>query len=156
MTSVLRCLDASQNGLLESPTGTGLEHLFIGWPEQGKIFNFSRQNPLLALFHPGLVGEGESRPAVKGSYTRGWSCHRVGSPCQAQDHLLFQVGTKLSTPPVHAAYLTINHLHIDLFLRTHSQLSQAVSELARTSYRYMKVSKHFKTIMVLHGTWPIQ
>ena len=38
MTSVLRCLDAGQNGLLESPTGTGLKHLFSVWPE---IDNFS-------------------------------------------------------------------------------------------------------------------
>ena len=29
MTAVLRCLDASQNGLLESPTGTGMDTYFI-------------------------------------------------------------------------------------------------------------------------------
>ena len=37
-----------------------------------------------------------------------------------------------------------NQMNINILLRTHSQLSQAVSELARTSYRYMKVSKFFK------------
>ena len=35
----------------------------------------------------------------------------------------------------------INYLQIRPIFRTHSQLSQAVSELARTSYRYVKVSK---------------
>ena len=54
---------------------------------------FFRQNPLLALFHPCLAGKDESRPAVESSYagSRCWTCDRVESSCQAQDHLLLQV-----------------------------------------------------------------
>ena len=37
-------------------------------------------------------------------------------------------------------YIYTPKIYFDLFsFRTHSQLSQAVAELARTSYRYMKV-----------------
>jgi len=96
MSAVLRCLDAGQNALLESPTGTGktlsLLCSTLAWLERTRA-----DQQLKALM-----------PAADAGPVTEWS------------------------PPVRHKIIYSS--------RTHSQLSQAVSELARTSYRYMKVA----------------
>ena len=57
----------------------------------------------------------------------------MDSPRQAQDNLLLQVKLDWCLCIVKSVHVSPN--------RTHSQLNQAVAELARTTYRYMKVSK---------------
>ena len=62
MTAVLSCLNNGQNGLLESPTGTGV----VKTGQHCIKLSIPRKNPLPPLLHLGLVGEGESRSADEG------------------------------------------------------------------------------------------
>ena len=59
----------------------------------------------------------------------------MDSPRQAQDNLLLQAKLDWCLCIVYSVYFHVSPN------RTHSQLNQAVAELARTTYRYMKVSK---------------
>merc|ERR1719470_666055 len=93
MTAVLNCLNNGQNGLLESPTGTG---------------------KTLSLLCSTLA----------------W-LERVRADQQMRA-LVPDAGAVEWVPPVRHKIIYSS--------RTHSQLSQAVAELGRTSYRYMKVA----------------
>ena len=112
----------------------GFCKLLFSFSGHQEIIFLVRENPFLALFHPGLAWESEGREAVKGWQTSHRS-RRLGSPCQAQNNLLLQVKLDWCLCIVYSVYF---HASPN---RTHSQLNQAVAELARTTYRYMKVSK---------------
>lgn len=116
MESVLQCLQQGVNGLLESPTGTGktlcLLCSTLGWLATKKAqFQLSAQ---MANNEMGAELKNQLNNWQEQQLSKLWGEMRPG-------------GDGAVPKIIYAS-------------RTHSQLSQVVSELKRSSYRYMKVS----------------
>ncbi|XP_071521047.1 regulator of telomere elongation helicase 1 homolog [Panulirus ornatus] len=111
MTKVIDCLQRGENGILESPTGTGktvcLLCSTLGWLEIKKAEYKSRLPTGNSQDAPDFFSSLSSQ--LKAAAGQSW-------------------GDKAAPPKI--IYSS----------RTHSQLSQAISELKRTSYSYLRVA----------------
>ncbi|XP_045625428.2 regulator of telomere elongation helicase 1 homolog [Procambarus clarkii] len=111
MSKVIECLQRGENGILESPTGTGktlcLLCSTLGWLEIKKA-------------------EYKSRLQISGSQDASEFVSSLSSQLKSATG---QAWGDKNVPP-----------KIIYSSRTHAQLSQAINELKRTSYSYMRVA----------------
>ncbi|BFZ16911.1 hypothetical protein BsWGS_19949 [Bradybaena similaris] len=122
MNKVLTCLQKNQNGVLESPTGTGktlsLLCASLAWQESRKAqVELTKQASLSAL----LSSESSGSDAANVNFDR------------LKDSLMKASGASWGSDEFFVPKIIYAS-------RTHSQLSQAVQELKRTAYNSVKSS----------------